>query len=246
MKISVNILTKNRKDFFVRAINSVFDQDAKDFEVVVVDDASTDNTSEIIAALKYPNLKIITHKTSKGITQSRQEALEASAGEYIAILDDDDIWVDRKKLSKQLAYFERNPEAVLVGGGIKISKNNITVNKFRPESDKQIRKWILLKNPFFTSTVMFKKNIALKAGGFINDGQDFAEDYDLWLRMGVLGKMFNFKEVFTEYAKPSYNKLKFVSFLKKQQYLIVKHRLDYPKYYYLASLVLNLRSRFGI
>ncbi len=99
---------------------------------------------------------------------------------------------------------------------------------------------MLFRNNFFTSTVMFRKNFAIKSGGFIKDEVDFGEDYDLWLRMGKLGKMHNFQEVFTLYRLPDYNKEKFRAFLAKQLRLVKQHRQDYP-YYRLANLILKLR-----
>jgi hypothetical protein len=88
--------------------------------------------------------------------------------------------------------------------------------------------------------VLFKKEAAIKAGGFIKNGMDFGEDYDLWLRMGRLGQMYNFPEVFTAYAAPSYNKERFKNFLSKQLSLIGQHRKDYPNYF-LAALILKAR-----
>jgi hypothetical protein len=102
---------------------------------------------------------------------------------------------------------------------------------------------MLFKNNFFTSTVMFRRQAAILAGGFISDGMDLAEDYDLWLRMGKIGRFYNFREVFTLYAKPQYNKERFSRFLAKQLKLIGRHKTDYP-YYHLSSAILRLRLLF--
>ena len=87
---------------------------------------------------------------------------------------------------------------------------------------------------------MFRKSAALKAGGFVADGEDFAEDYDLWLRMGKDGKMHNFQSVFARYQTSDYNREKFRAFLAKQLRLISQHRKNYP-FYYLAKVMLKLR-----
>ena len=89
---------------------------------------------------------------------------------------------------------------------------------------------MLRKNNFFTSTVMFRRESAVKAGGFVPFGPDLAEDYDLWLRLGKIGKVYNFPEVFTLYHKPQYNKERFKKFLAKQLNLIGKYKADYPGY----------------
>ena len=188
-RISVNILTKNRSQLLKLALDSVFAQSFKDFEVVLVDDGSTDDTQNVLE--KFKDLKIINHQTSAGITKSRQEALNQSQGEYVAILDDDDEWVNVDKLKKQVEFLDTHPEYILAGGGINIvTSDKLQVTSyFRPEEDQQIRNTMLFRNNFFTSTVMFKKSAAIKAGGFISDGADLSEDYDLWLRLGNIGKM---------------------------------------------------------
>lgn len=246
VKVSVNLLTKNRAELLKQALLSIGKQTFSDYEVVVVNDGSTDETKQLLESLssKTENLnrfQIITHNESKGITTSRQEALLASRGEYIAILDDDDEWIDIDKLKKQIKYLDEHKECVLVGGGIKI-ESGITSHelKFRPETDAQIRKTMLFRNNFFTSTVMFRREAAVKAGGFIKDESDFAEDYDLWLRLGKFGQMHNFQEAFTLYRQPNYNIEKFKAFLRKQVRLIGRHRNDYPGYW-LARLILTIR-----
>jgi len=244
-KVSINILTKNRAQLLRKALASIDAQTFKDFEVVLVDDGSTDETADILKNFKFQisNFKIIRNEQSKGITLSRQEALEKSAGEYMAILDDDDEWTDKEKLFKQVKYLDEHPEAVLVGGGIKISNSKFQILKLRPQSDGKIRQTMLLRNNFFTSTVMFRREAAILAGGFTSDTDDFVEDYDLWLRLGRLGKMYNFSEVFTAYRQPQYNKERFDRFLAKQLKLIGRHKTEYP-YYYFAALLLRLRLIF--
>jgi glycosyltransferase involved in cell wall biosynthesis len=248
-KVSVNILTKNRAPLLRRALYSIWGQSYKDIEVILISDGSTDNTEEITQELTKAGLNIdfVIHNESLGITASRQEALLKSKGEFIAILDDDDEWVDVDKLKKQVEFLDQNSDFVLVGGGISVidSKNQALRTKLRPQTDENIRQTMLLRNNFFTSTVMFKREMVIKVGGFIKDEQDFAEDYDLWLRLGNVGKMFNFQEVFTKYTLPNYNKERFIGFLKKQKSLIIKYKSEYPNYL-VAYFILSLRIFFKI
>jgi len=246
-KVSIIILTKDRAGFLKQALESVRLQTFFDYEVIVVNDGSRDSTPQILKDSRLKDLKILNHQNSVGIIKSRQEALQQAAGEYVAFLDDDDEWVDKDKLKKQVEFLEKHQDYVLVGGGIVIRMQNEELRmknggqeKFRPTVDAAIRKTMLLRNNFFTSTVMFRKSKALEAGGFISDGVDVAEDYDLWLRMGRLGKMYNFKQVFTSYRQSSYNKAKFRKFLLKQLALIKRHKTAYEGYY-LSSIILNLR-----
>ena len=241
MLLSIIVLTKDRSHLLAAALESIVKQTFSDFEVVVVNDGSVDETAQVLLNwLSRLPLVIIVHPVSCGITESRQEALLASRGEFVAFLDDDDIWVDKEKLKKQIDYLNQNSKVVLVGGGIEVGSQK----KFRPETDSAIRKSMLFRNNFFTSTVVFRKEVALKAGGFIPDWVDLVEDYDLWLRMGKLGQMHNFQESFAVYAKSSYNKDKFKKFLRKQFSLIRKNRNFYPNYF-LASVILYVRVLFG-
>jgi len=251
-KVSINILTKNRSELLKKALLSVSKQSFQDFEVIVINDGSSDETDQILQGYKDTRIQIITHTESIGITKSRQEALLASSGEYVAILDDDDQWIDPEKLKKQVEYLDKNKECVLVGGGVELISNvkflisNQIKNpngkniRLRPESGQQIRQTMLLRNNFFTSTVMFRRQEAIKVGGFLSDEDDFGEDYDLWLRMGKMGKMHNFQEAFTAYRVPDYNKEKFKGFLKKQLRLIKRNKSVYPLYY-LAVFILKFR-----
>jgi glycosyltransferase involved in cell wall biosynthesis len=259
-KISINILTKNRAGLLASALSyldvqkSLDDLPLTDFEIIVVNDGSTDETQNFLEDLKkrMPNLplKIINHDVSLGITTSRQEALEKSLGSYIAVIDDDDnwssIWNDNYKLAKQSDYLDKHPDYVLVGGAMKtIFDNTYEKTIKRPQSDFWIRRTMLFRNNFFTSTVMFRRQAAIDAGGFVKDADDLAEDYDLWLRIGKLGKMHNFRETFVNYRTPSYNKVKFRQFLKKQLRLVGEHSSDYP-YAVFAAIILKLRIWFGI
>ncbi len=256
-KVSVNILTKNRAQLLARALASVGKQSFTDFEVVAVDDASADETQK---HLETPNTKyqipnkfqIINHQISRGISISRQEALLASSGRYIAILDDDDEWVDIDKLKKQVEFLDTHPDYVLVGGAIRFKISDLRFQngetaaiKYRPKEEEQIRKTMLFRNNFFTSTAMFRRQAAVSAGGFIKDEYDLAEDYDLWLRLGKMGKMYNFQEVFANYRQPEYNKEKFLKFLQKQALLVFRRKRDYP-FYVLAAALLKFRMKFKI
>lgn len=246
--VSVIILTKNREAQLPAALTSVKSQTLGDIEIVVVNDGSTDTTAAILATLQdtFSAVKIITHQASVGITQSRQEALQACTGKYVALLDDDDIWVDTHKLQKQVRYLDEHPDAVLLGGGMEVASAEESVTPgqmrqiFRPESDQIIRRTMLFRNNFLTSTVMFRREAALAAGGFIADAADLAEDYDLWLRLGLRGHMYNFPEVFVRYRQSLYTKDKFKAFLRKQLRLIQAHQGKYP-HYWLARMLLVAR-----
>jgi glycosyltransferase involved in cell wall biosynthesis len=240
-QVSINILTKDRSELLRRALNSVVAQSFTDYEVIAVNDGSGDGTAAVLGEYsKRLPLTVITHRSSMGIIAGRQEALAAGRSDYVTLLDDDDEWLDREKLKKQIDWFKANPTGVLLGSAVEYKTATGSKIVSRAVTDAQIRRTMLLRNNFFTSTVMFQKAAALKAGGFVNDGIDAAEDYDLWLRLGKMGKMANFPGVFTAYRAPVYTKNRFRNFLKKQLNLIDRHKRDYP-FYQLSRLILELR-----
>lgn len=239
-RVSVNILTKNRAGLLRRALASTFRQTRQPDEIVIINDGSTDETESVIhECVPSALLNYVHHKTSQGITRSRDEALRASTGEYIAVLDDDDEWIDERKLEKQVEFLDANPRIVLIGGCLEKSGKNVS----RAKSDFVIRQTALMRNNFFTSTVMFRRAAAIEAGGFIYDGLDLNEDYDLWLRMGCVGGFHNLPTILARYQESTYSKDKMLQFYGKHLWLIDRQRNNYP-YYRIAKTWVELRMRY--
>ncbi len=230
--VSIILLTHNRAALLASALASIAQQTFTSFEVVLVNDGSTDTTAEVIAEWqKRLPLKVITHPASAGITLSRNEAVQNCSGVFIAFLDDDDRWADPEKLSTQVTWFAENDSRVLLGGGmIMVDSLSKPIKKvFRPKTDESIRRTMLFRNNFFTSTVMVKTKTLRQAGGFVMRSGDFAEDYDLWLRVGCLGIMGNMGLIWAEYRQPIGSQaLRMRRFLKKQLVLVRQHPRTYP------------------
>lgn len=244
-KISIMVLTKDRSALFSKAIESINKQSFADFEIVVGNNGSADNTSEVINRFIGQGMPIkhLYNNPGVSITENRQRVLKACSGEYVACLDDDDVWCDVNKLKKQVAFLESHPEVVLLGAGIKqVDNNGIELGiKFRPKEDGQIRARMLLFNNFFTSTVMFRKNVAMEVGGFEFLENDYAEDYYFWLQMGLEGKMHNLQDVVTNYRVPNYSKEKTLGFYNKQKLLIKMFQNNYP-HSFLAKVFVEIRK----
>ena len=237
MKISVIIPTYNSEKFIERAVESVLNQTFQDFEIIIVDDFSKDNTVKIIQELQKKDSRIkllVLEKNSGGPALPKNKGFEISKGEFIAYLDDDDKWIDKDKLKRQVEFLDKNPEYALVGtGGIIVEEDsNKIMDYLVPETDDLIRKSILLKNPFIQSSVVVRKDILNKAGLYLVKEYINAEDYDLWLRVGLLGKLFNLIEPMTMYmvreGNTSSNSKKYI--LKNNIHLIYKYKGKYPNY----------------
>ena len=110
-QVSVIIPTHNRSEFLGAAIGSVLSQTFQDFELIVVDDASTDTTAEVVASFNDERIKFIRHGMNKGGSVARNTGILNSTGDYIAFLDDDDEWLPAK-LSKQIQVLLSSPPEV--------------------------------------------------------------------------------------------------------------------------------------
>ncbi len=231
-KVSVIIATYNNSELISRSIKSILAQNFPSLEIIVVDDGSTDNTRSILSSfLDSEKIKYF-YQSNAGPGSARDHGIEKSKGEYIAILDSDDYWSDPNKLKKQVDFLDNNSEFILVGGGVIAidRKNNEILRKLFPEQDKDIRNSILVKNIFVHSTVLYRKKSWEEVGGYGNKSLQFSEDWNLWLKLGKIGKFYNFQEYFTYYLISESNKYNNKSILMNLE-LQKKYRKDYPNFY---------------
>lgn len=199
-KVSVNIITFNRKDLLEKALRSVNAQEYKDLEIILVDDCSSESMEEV--AGKFANVRYFRNQKNLGVTESRKIALQNSNGEYICVLDDDDYFIDSQKITKQVEFLDANKDYVLVGTrGLFVNKDGKKLSEINPPlEDAQIRRQILYRASFIHSSVMFRRSAALNVGSYrVRSGN--AEDYDLWLRLGKMGKLANLDSIMVAYLK---------------------------------------------
>jgi glycosyltransferase involved in cell wall biosynthesis len=183
VKISVIIPTYNRAETIERAVESVLNQTCQDFELRVVDDGSSDNTSSILS--KYFSLKnFFYHKIpNRGVSFARNYGVDSSEGEYLAFLDSDDEW-HSDKLEKQLKFIEEHPEFSIVHAHERWMRNGVEVKipKRYQKSGGDIFVRSLDQCIISPSVALMSKDLFLKYGGFREDFT-VCEDYDLWLKI---------------------------------------------------------------
>lgn len=235
-KVSIILPTWNGSKYIERAIDSVLGQTFFDYELVIINDGSTDNTEEIIKRYVSKDKRIIyLYQEHHNPGYTKRMGINYSKGELIAFLDDDDIWIDKNKLKEQVKFLDENPSYVLVGSnGVIIDENNKKVIDYDvPAKDEDIRESILLKNQFIQSSVLIRKDILDTADSFPEKRGKYAEDYRLWLSVGLLGKFANLERVMVSYTtrvgSVSYNNKKDI--FKNNLKLIKKFENKYPNYY---------------
>jgi glycosyltransferase involved in cell wall biosynthesis len=190
--ISVIIPTFNRAAWVREAVDSVLAQSFPDFELIVVDDGSTDPTAEGLAP--YGNRLRYLYQTRQGVSAARNRGLETAAGEWLAFLDSDDLWLPRK-LEAQVEFLDRNPRAEICQTEEIWIRHGRRVNPRRkhrkPSGDIFAPSLALcLVSP---SAVMLKKRLLVEVGSF-DRSLPACEDYDLWLRISCRKPVFLIEE----------------------------------------------------
>ncbi len=182
--VSVIIPTFNRGWILKEAIDSVLAQSFKNFELIVVNDGSTDNTLDILSL--YKNDIIAVNQDNKGVSGARNRGIALSSGKFIAFLDSDDFWMPNK-LSVQVDFFNTNHDALICQTDEIWIRNNIRVNP--KKRHKKLSGMIFepslnlcLVSP---SAVMIKREL-FKTVGLFDENLPACEDYDLWLRISCI------------------------------------------------------------
>jgi glycosyltransferase involved in cell wall biosynthesis len=200
-RVSVLMTTHNGVRTISESIGSILAQDMPDFELVVVDDASSDKTPDLLRSIIDPRLVIIRNDLQLGIAGARNRGLEQCRASYIAALDHDDL-SDPRRLGLQTSYLDAHPEVVLVGTAVRELRDG----KLRPEdqpahtSPGLMRLLLHVDNPLAWSSVMLR-NSALRALDRppLRSAFEPADDFDLYHRLLVRGKIARLDEPLTTY-----------------------------------------------
>ncbi len=234
--VSIVAPTCNRAKLLRKMVNSVLTQSYQSWELIVVDDISTDDTENMMIDFAKSDSRIkyyrIPPDKEPGITKYLNYGLNVAKGKYISRLDDDDYWMDNDVLKLQVDFLDTNPDYVAVGGAaIIVNEQGDHVFKYtKYEKDEDIRKNALMANPMVHTAALFRKDVVLSLGGY--EDLPYAEDWDLWLKLGKIGKIYNFQKYFTCYLSAGQN----TSFIKQRPQskeilrIIKKYRKDYPNY----------------
>ena len=228
--VSVIIPTYNRASLLPRAIHSVLNQTYQDFEVIIVDDCSTDNTEQVVASYKDSRiLYICLDQNSGSSAKPRNIGLKQATGKYIALLDSDDEWLP-ENLEKQVTKFSlvSKEVGVVYCGLLMIPQNGI------PTISHPILKgslWPLMLERCYTSvsSSLIKKECFDRAGLF--DETSLVPHYDMWIRLAKYYEFDYIPETLTKYHQHpnqfSNNKLREIQAL---EVLLEKYHKDYQKY----------------
>jgi glycosyltransferase involved in cell wall biosynthesis len=148
--VSILLPTYNGAHFIAEAIASVQAQSHTSWELIVINDCSTDDTEQIVMDIQKKDERIVYVKNEEnsGIQKSLNRGLQVAKGAYIARIDDDDGWSDREKMKRQVTFLDEHKDYVLVGtGAVIVDEHKKELTKYlMPQHDADIRKKILSKN----------------------------------------------------------------------------------------------------
>jgi len=186
MKVSVIVPTYNRAHLITEAIDSILNQTFKDFELIIVDNYSSDDTESIVKSYADERIRYFKHQNNGLVSINRNYGINKSRGEYTAFLDDDDLWLP-EKLEKQVEFLDSDKELGLVYSDTYIIGSNGNLRehtyfyRIKPFRGNVFNK--LLQGNFIPMlTVVIRKEVLDKVGGF-NPRYKICQDYDLWLRI---------------------------------------------------------------
>jgi glycosyltransferase involved in cell wall biosynthesis len=184
--VSVVIPTHNRREFLAVTLNSVLRQREVEFDVTVVDDGSTDGTAEYLRGLEDPRVRVLRNDIPQSVCAARNQGIAATNGEWLAFVDDDDLWAPGK-LALQLRAAQDAHRSWVYTGAVEIDARGRPISGTPPPPPEQV--WERLPRidlvPGGSSGVMASREALMKAGGW--DPTVFLADWDLWIRLGRIG-----------------------------------------------------------
>ncbi len=190
--VSVVLATYNGANRIRDAIKSVQEQSLLDWELIVIDDGSDDGTADVVKSIGDNRIKIVVNQKRLGLTRSLNVGISRSQGKYIARIDDDDVWISLAKLEEQVRVFEADPKLGVCGTQYQVidDKGNALYQLRMPEQDAEIRKIMLRENPFGHASVCVRREALQRLGGY-DEKRQYAQDYELWLRIGTEYRLCN-------------------------------------------------------
>ena len=182
--ISVLMPAYNAQAFIRQSVQSVLGQTFEDFELIVVNDGSTDDTASILAAIDDPRLRIIDNPRNLGIVGTLNHGLQNARGHYIARQDADDFSLPQR-FARQKAFLDTNPDTVIVASEMALlEEGNVTFTREGGDTDPVIVEWLLhLANPVGHTSMMFRAETVAAMGTYLRDDFTYAEDFDFSHRM---------------------------------------------------------------
>jgi glycosyltransferase involved in cell wall biosynthesis len=183
-ELSIVMLAYNSRNYIRLAIESILMQSFTDFELIIIDDGSTDGTAEIIHSFDDRRIQPVLSSRNMGIAHCRNKGLKRAKGEFISFFDSDDV-AHPEKYRLQLEFLRANSDYALVGSSVIIINESCeeTERWHLTLSHKKLLPWMSFRNCFVTSTVVFRREALSRIAFRFPEGLEIGEDYLLWWKL---------------------------------------------------------------
>lgn len=242
--ISVVLSAYNAEKYIYEAIESILNQTYTNFELIIINDGSSDNTEEVILSFKDPRIRYIKNKQNRGLIYSLNRGLSEAQGKYIARMDADDYSLP-ERFAKQVKFLEENSDYIICGGQIEAFGDiKRRVGKhIKPTTDKELKEYMFISSPFAHPTVMMRKSVLdLYNLEYDKDFKD-SEDYKLWVDLSDKGLFYNLEDVLLKY-RISESQITQRSNIQQQESARKVRRLYLSKRYPFLSIPLEINIEF--
>ncbi|GHU64856.1 glycosyl transferase [Bacteroidia bacterium] len=193
--ISVLMPVHNAESFIKETIDNIICQSFRDFELLVMDDGSTDSSAEIIRS--YSDSRIHYELCPHNFIATLNKGIEIAQGKYIARIDHDDLMMP-ERLQIQYDFMEANPQIAACGACMQtFGSSSYTINVFTEHKD--IVPYMILGNPMANPTAFFRRSVLMEHHIRHEEGYSFADDYKLWSEIAKVGKLANIPKILTWY-----------------------------------------------
>ena len=198
-KVTVLLCIYNGEPYLRSSLESILGQTYEDFELLIINDGSTDGTVDVIKTFKDYRIRLIHNEKNQGLISCLNQGIGVARGVFLARQDSDDLAID-SRLEKQVKYLESHSNAVLVGTWLSlIDEHGIELEQWKYPEDPLLVRWAMLfDSPVGHSSVMFRTEVARKLGGYSRN-HIYAEDYDFWSRMSKSGEVVNIPQILQRY-----------------------------------------------
>lgn len=186
----------NESEFIHDSVSSVLKQTFKNFELIIIDDASTDDTVLKIRQFNDSRINLIIKTTNSGYTKSLNHGINIARGKYIARMDGDDICIPFR-FKKQVEFLEANSSYILCGS--QFERIDQKKGHLLPTEDKDLKSNLFLGNQFIHPSIMIRKSVLIDHNLRYDDNKEPAEDFDLWVRLIPYGNFKNMSEPLIKY-----------------------------------------------
>jgi glycosyltransferase involved in cell wall biosynthesis len=198
--ISVLMPAYNCEAYVLEAVSSMLSQSFADFELLVIDDGSTDSTRKLLDSVHDPRLRLVSNERNIGLIGTLNRGLELATGRYVARMDADDISAP-ERLEKQVQFLEAHPDVHVLGTMVNLINEQGKVFGAiagYPKDADEVHRFLLRECCLIHPSVMFRRDTVQAVGGYAASARH-AEDYDLWLRLSDRHKIANLSEKLVSY-----------------------------------------------